>query len=330
VDPIIASAFRIGPHDRIATAGSCFAQHISRTLSKLGFNYLVTEAAPATPGAADENYGVFPARFGNIYTSRQLLQLLRRAYGLFEPADSEWPSREGAFIDPFRPRIQRSGFTTVALLQQDRESHLAAVREMFETCDVFVFTLGLTESWQAKADGAVFPLPRGAVCEELDPDDYVFHNLEAAEVEADLLAFTDMLRDVNPSVRMLLTVSPVPLVATYENQHVLAATTYSKSVLRVAAEQVSKRRPGIGYFPSYEIITGPQARGRFYEEDLREISREGVDHVMSIFARHYLDSKHPESTDEDAKRGPSGGAKAMSASEWDDVVCDEIVLGAAG
>ena len=33
----------------------------------------------------------------------------------------------------------------------------------FRDLDVFVFTLGLTEAWVAKADGAVFPLAPGVV-----------------------------------------------------------------------------------------------------------------------------------------------------------------------
>lgn len=68
VDPVVDVPFRIGREDAVATAGSCFAQHISRTLVADGFRYLVTESRPATEGARDENYGVFPARFGNIST----------------------------------------------------------------------------------------------------------------------------------------------------------------------------------------------------------------------------------------------------------------------
>src|SRR5205807_6284661 len=115
-----------------------------------------------------ENFGVFPARFGNIYTVRQLLQLFQRAYGLFEPTDSEWLSIDAGHIDPFRPRIQQAGFKTVGDLRADRDNHLQAVRQMFEQCDVFIFTLGLTEGWEAMADGAVFPLAPGVVARGVD------------------------------------------------------------------------------------------------------------------------------------------------------------------
>jgi hypothetical protein len=337
VDPVTSVPFRIAPSDRIATAGSCFAQHISKTLSSVGFGYLVTEAGPATRGAADENYGVFPARFGNLYTTRQLLQLFQRAYGLFEPVDSEWETSEGGYLDPFRPRIQRGGFASVEDLRSDRESHLAAVRDMFEQCDLLVFTLGLTEGWESAIDGAVFPLAPGVVTDKIDPTDYAFHNFTANEVEADLLKFIDLLRSVNPSVRIMLTVSPVSLVATFEDRHVLVSTVYSKSVLRVAAETATRARPAIAYFPSYEIITGASARSRFYEDDLREVSPAGVAHVMSIFVRHYLAAANEgQRVDKTAIHGevagdPPGMATAVererqSIREWQRVVCDENAL----
>src|SRR6202795_3661540 len=85
IDPVVRAPFPIGPDDLIATAGSCFAQHISRTLLQRSLQYLVTETFSPHFGVENENYGVFPARFGNIYTARQLLQLFDRAYDVFLP-----------------------------------------------------------------------------------------------------------------------------------------------------------------------------------------------------------------------------------------------------
>lgn len=288
VDPVVRAKVRIGSDSSIATAGSCFAQHIARTLVKQGYRYLIAEDAPAFEFCEDENYGTFSARYGNVYTVRQLLQLFYRAYALFEPLVGVWERTDGRFIDPFRPQIQSGGYGAPEQLAQDREAHLAAVREIFETCDVFVFTLGLTEGWLSNQDGAVYPLAPGVVSPHVSPDQYRFHNFTVAEVEADLEAFLANLRKVNPSVKVILTVSPVPLIATYTEDHVLTATAFSKAVLRAVAGSVSARHDWVDYFPSYEMITGMHTRGSFYEEDLREVRAEGVAYVMSKFSRHYL------------------------------------------
>lgn len=126
VDPVVRAGFAIGRDDPIATAGSCFAQHIAQTLVREGFNYLVTERYEPHPGVVDENFGVFPARFANIYTARQLLQLFDRAYGAFRPQVDWWPGKTGGVIDPFRPRIQSAGFDSGESLLADRARQFAA------------------------------------------------------------------------------------------------------------------------------------------------------------------------------------------------------------
>lgn len=289
VDPVVGFPFELAPQDKVATAGSCFAQHIARRLKGSGYNYFVSE--PGHPLASEElaerfNYRIFSARYANIYTTRQLLQLIERAYGKREPLENHWELPGGRFADPLRPTIEPTGFASVTELEADRRAHLASVRRMFEELDVFVFTLGLTEAWIDSADGTVFPVCPGVAGGTFDAERHKFHNFSVGEVVADLQAALDRIIAVNPDARFILTVSPVPLVATAVDQHVLVSTTYSKSVLRVACEDVATKFPDrVGYFPSYEIIMGTYNRGRYFGPDLREVTDEGVSHVMRLFMK---------------------------------------------
>ncbi len=340
VDPVTHVPFTIAKSDAVATAGSCFAQHIARTLTSGGFNYFVTEPAPLTPWAAAENYGVYPARFGNLYTVAQLSQLFDRAHGLFEPRERFWQRSDGALVDPFRPQIQKAGFASPEALEADREAHFTAVRRMFADCRVFIFTLGLTEGWISRADGAAFPLAPGVAGGVYDPALYEFRNFGVSEMAADLSTFVRKLRAANPWVRIILTVSPVPLVATFEDRHVLVSTVYSKSALRVVAQMVSDSFADVAYFPSYEIITGPQARGRYFAEDAREITEYGVARVMSVFRRHFLSelpAEDREAPSRSAARVTSGASDANGtrdenatlsryALDLQAVICDEEAL----
>ena len=327
-DLVSQGFLRLSPDDRIATAGSCFAQHIGRHLAAAGFGYLVTETAhPIIPPdlARQASYGVFTARYGNIYTTLQLLQLIERAYGGFLPGETAWEDGEGALVDPYRPTVQPGGFASMAELEADRTRHLACVREAFETLDVFVFTLGLTETWLSRRDGAAFPLCPGVAGGRYDPDAHRFHNLRASEIREQLGSFVERLRMVNPRARILLTVSPVPLTATATGEHVLAATTYSKAVLRVAAQEAADELPGVFYFPSYEIVTGPQARGRFYAENLREVTPEGVAQVMALFLRAVAGVEAQEPAAPAHETAATDPAVAASAG-WIEAMCDEAML----
>jgi len=331
IDPLAGDFLTLARDDRVATAGSCFAQNIARYLKRSGFDFLVTETAhPIVPAEAAERhgYGLYSARYGNIYTARQLLQLFDRAYGTFAPVEDIWPAPEGEgrVVDPFRPTIEPGGYASEAELRADRAHHLARVREMFETLDIFVFTLGLTEGWESTVDGAVFPVCPGVSGGVFDPARHAFHNFRVGEVTADLSAFIARLRGVNPAARIVLTVSPVPLVATASGNHVLAATTYSKSVLRAAAQEIAEDHEGVFYFPSYEIISGAPAAARYFAEDMRNVTEDGVAHVMSVFLRHAAGMDLPAPA-EPAQAGPADATLA-AAREWVQVMCDEALLDA--
>ncbi len=323
VNPVVRAGFTLSQECKVATAGSCFAQHISRTLAKRGFNYYVTEGGEniAPHEATRRNFGVFSARFGNLYTARQLLQLLERAYDRFSPMDQSWTRGDGKLVDPFRPQIEPDGFDSIEVLQQSRHDHFAAVRDMFENLGVFVFTLGLTETWRSIDDGAVFPLAPGVVAGEMDRERYEFVNFNVRDVVTDLQLFIDQLAAINPGAKIILTVSPVPLIATFENQHVLLSTTYSKSVLRAAAGEIAKANAHCDYFPSYEIITGNYNRGQYFETDLRSITQEGVDHVMRIFLSSYA-NEEPARTDNGTDQQEIMNEMARANA----VVCDEEAI----
>jgi hypothetical protein len=111
-------------------------------------------------------------------------------------------------------------------------------------------------------------------------------NFSVAEMSADLGAFIEALRAIHPRVRIILSVSPVPLVATATHAHVLCANTYSKLALRVVADEASRRYPRVTYFPAYEIVTGLQAPPSFMGDDRRSVSPLAIQTVMFAFLSH--------------------------------------------
>ncbi len=204
IDPVASFPFRIGRTSKVATAGSCFAQHLSKALDDFGFTFFRTETPPPDD-AGNAFYSMFSAAYGNIYTAAQLNQLLKRAYGIFRPSTQAWRTQGGRFLDPFRPGIRMEGFTTAAALEDLRETHLACVRALLEQCEVFTFTLGLTEAWVG-SDGSCVPVVPGAVRAPDEQRHYRFVNFGVSETVSELLAFADALRSVNEKVKILLTV----------------------------------------------------------------------------------------------------------------------------
>lgn len=161
--------FAIDKSTAIATAGSCFAQHIGRTLRLLGLD--LVDAEPVSPPFGEAvalRYGYRSARYGNIYTALQFAQLLEEASGLFEPAEPVW-TRGGRFFDAQRPAIEPDGLDSAERVLDHRAAHLPQVIEAFSQADVTIFTFGMTEAWIHKGNGTVYPTAPGTVAGDSTP-----------------------------------------------------------------------------------------------------------------------------------------------------------------
>ncbi|MEV7606235.1 GSCFA domain-containing protein [Paenarthrobacter sp. NPDC089322] len=306
--------FEIEQADFVATAGSCFAQHIATNLRKNGYNVVDTEPAPkamTTRTAERFGFGVYSARFGNIYYVRQLLQLVQEAYGVRQPSNWIW-TKGDKYFDALRPSVEPLGLDSAEEVIKHREQHLAAVRKMLASASVLVYTFGLTEGWVDKASGTVFPTAPGTICGDYDPDVFAFENFNYVDIVNDFEQLRDLIKQHNPEIKFLLTVSPVALAATAADDHVLVSTTYSKAVLRSAVGDLTNKFEDVAYFPSFEIITGSPAKGRYWDESLRSVTGEGVMEVM----RHFFNAHPPANVPQDE----------VSVVTAEQIQCEDVLL----
>lgn len=321
--------FKIERSMKIATAGSCFAQHVGRALKKSNFQVIDTEPPPAlVPEDVYKRYGfgLYSARYGNIYTARQLVQLWREVVGGFAPARPIW-ERDGRFYDAQRPNLEPAGFESAEAVMVHRALHLSAIRRAFTRADVFVFTFGLTETWRHTETGTVYPTCPGTIAGDYDADVFSFLNCSFPEVRADFNLFRTMLMKANPNVKFLVTVSPVPLTATAASVHVEVATAYSKAVLRAVCGQLVADFENVDYFPSYELITSQKNGACFYSENLREVTAEGVAAAMNTFLSAHVGNTPAASGAESA---PAHRRTSMDDDEAPGLVCEDALLEAFG
>jgi len=324
LDHLFVPKFALTHETTLMTAGSCFAQHMHRALSNAGWNVLQAEPmADIVPRklAAKYGYGIYSARYGNLYTARQFRQLIQEALGETPLSLLVW-QREGRYFDALRPSIEPDGYDTAHDVKRARIEHITAVRALLQRAECIIFTLGLTECWEDTNTGLALPTAPGTIAGDYDEASVTFRNFTYPEVLADLELARDTLRAHGLGAKILLTVSPVPLTATATGTHIGTATTYSKSVLRAVCGHLVQTDPDFDYFPSYEIITTPVVGGPFFAPNLRHPSPTGVDVVIGLFAAAFMDNAPavateantapPQDDDEDGDEG--------------DVQCEEILL----
>lgn len=311
---IFQPRFLLNAGERIGAAGSCFAQKIGYELRQSNANLVDVEPKPHGMShltAAKLGFGIYSARYGNVYTTAQWLQLIEDAFSNRIREEAIWQIN-GRWYDGLRPRLEPGGFSSLDLCVAARQAHLSQVRCMFLDVSVFIFTLGLTERWENQETGTVFPICPEVINPAFGHRNHIFRNARIGQVVEELNQCISLLRKHNPLIRFIFTVSPVPLSATATGCHVLNATSRSKAVLRTSVDEICFQNQDCDYFPSYEIVTqNPKMRDSF-NPDQRTVKNEVVDVIMNTFF-----SAYPA-----LKRGV-GAAMSEPATN-----CDEVLLAA--
>lgn len=258
---------------RIGSAGSCFAMEIYHRLRADGFNYVVTE----------ENE-VSSAKWGTIFNIPSFRQLIEKSFGLRELPRLLWTKETSSGIeyrDPFREEIS---FPSVEAYEADYDEHTKAARQALTDVDVFVITLGLNEVWYLRSHpGVVFSRNPW----NFSPYLVERRVLSFEENLSELQRMLDVWRIYNPNLKLIVSVSPVPLMATFqEDTHVISATCYAKSMLRVVAQEFANRNEDVFYFPSFETVM--YCTENPWQEDQRHVARHAVANVMRLFEQMFV------------------------------------------
>jgi tetratricopeptide (TPR) repeat protein len=316
-DPAFSPGFLLEPGQRIFTIGSCFARNIERALESAGFEVPTLSLKfdmPRWTGTAIDAL--------NNYVPPTIAPQIRWAFGL-QAFDFDKHCLEfgrGRYLDLQMPFIMKA--MPEAVVRDNRE-RISAVYRQLATTDVVLITLGLIEAWyDHRAESYITCTPPKRVVSE-QPGRFELHVLEYNEVLAAMRDLLGLLDQVCPAGhRVILTVSPVPLNATFTSNDVSVANTYSKAVLRSVVEVVVAERPNVEYFPSYESVTLTD-RSLAYVDDQVHIDGALVAFNVERMLRRYVRSDAVETpaavvarAKEERARGRLGVALKTLQAGW--------------
>ena len=105
-----------------------------------------------------------------------------------------------------------------------------------------------------------------------------------------------MLRQINSSVRIIITVSPIRYA-----KYGFHGSQLSKATLLLAADKLTKEMDNVVYFPAYEIVNDELRDYRFYREDMLHPTDQAVEYIWQRFGetffskqtRKFLEEWHP-------------------------------------
>ena len=276
--PTCQPSFRIDPASKPAvfTIGSCFARNIEEALLPLGFELptrdLITppvERGRLRPNAVlnEFNPGTMQQRILYALTSREF--------------DDETlvPAAGGLVAD----LLLVHGVDVSLERARERRREIARVYQRLLASQYVIITLGLVESWfDNHARIYLNRMPPVPVM-KANPDRYAVRTLDAAEcfelLEPAIRALVDH------RLKVILTVSPVPLHATMQLADAVVANEASKAALRVCVDRLSRQFHHMDYFPSYEIVRSGGLAS--YEDDNLHVKSQVVHRITGFMVQAY-------------------------------------------
>ncbi len=278
--------FSIDQDDQIFAIGSCFAREIERAMMRLGFDVV-------SKNLGDVGAGEDFQWLRNKFTTKSILQDLK--WALDGATDDELAATYATSDDG--KTWTNLGFggshaTIPVALDELLVAHRLWLEQiaLIRNCRVVVMTLGLSEAWYDSRTGTYTNIAPTRQVVASDPERYQMHVLSYPQLLEDLEACWSLLRKhCRADQKMLLTVSPVPLHATFRGQDVMTANCYSKSTLRAVAEAFCMAHGDVAYFPSYEIVTLADRKEAWVSADYRHVNSTMVDHIMHAAMSAYVE-----------------------------------------
>jgi len=160
------------------------------------------------------------------------------------------------------------------------------------TFDTAVFTLGTNHVYVERATGEIVDN-----CQKRPQREFEERELTVEECADALREAITLLRQANPKINVIITVSPIRYA-----KYGYHGSQLSKAVLLLAADKVIKEEgERVYYFPAYEIVNDELRDYRFYKADMLHPNEQAVEYIweqlvatcFSAEAKQFLEEWRP-------------------------------------
>ena len=254
---VAAPDFLIDYNSRLMMLGSCFAENMGSKFSYYKFDVDVNPC-------------------GIIYNPLSVANVLRLIVEgkQFEKSDlrqvgGKWVSlhHHGAF----------SSTDPDECLRRINDSLTKATGEL-RTLDLLVITWGTAWVYRYTRENIVV-----SNCHKIPSQEFERSRLSVEDIVKEYLVLIGRLREINPGLRILFTVSPIRhwKDGAHGNQ-------LSKATLLLAIDRLREELQHVYYFPAYEIVLDELRDYRFYADDMLHMSGFTVDYIWERFLYSFI------------------------------------------
>lgn len=247
----------------ILTTGSCFSDAIGTRLTENKFNAL------SNP-------------FGTTYNPVSIHKILRAALNNAYPPSHSYVENNGLYAHyDFHSEFSNPD---KGIVENKIKSAIHAAHGFLKTAHWIIITYGTAWVFQRKDTRDIV-----ANCHKVAAQNFMKELLTEKKILDSFEGFYQNLKAVNPSCKIMLTVSPVRHI-----KDSLQLNNLSKSVLRVACHTLTEQHPDVVYFPSYEIMLDDLRDYRFYKTDMLHPNADAEEYIWNKFADSLFDDRTKE------------------------------------
>ena len=239
------------------TIGSCFSENIGQYFERYKFHININPF-----GQQYNPYSIANAinRFlsPTLYTEPDLVYQDELYHSYDHHGDFSKPSKEETL--------------------ENINSTLTSAAESLKRTSVLMLTFGTSHYFRLKETGKVV-----SNCHKMPGTHFDFELMKPDEIVNELeKTFTELWK-INPSIKIVLTVSPVRYFAFghYEN-------SVSKAHLFTAIHSLREKYPQLYYFPAYEIVMDDLRDYRFFAEDMLHPTQQATTYVWDVMSHVLL------------------------------------------
>lgn len=270
----IAPRFFLTRGTSVFTLGSCFARTLEEKLQDFSLpTRSFTAPESERPGR--------PNGILNEYNPGTMCQRIEYAARGASFGDLCIAAEGDGYIDLLLPEYVTPA-TKERIMQ--RRAEVDNVYSALSASEAAIITLDMVEAWYDKTASLYLNRVPPAPVLFADRGRFEMHILDVHETQLLLERMVHALKSLGVT-KILLIVSPVQLETTYSDKDCTMANMYSKSVLVVTANGISRLNREVDYFPCYEIVMS--AGHEFYESDFIHVRDEVVEMVANYLIDQY-------------------------------------------
>lgn len=249
---------KINHQSAIYAIGSCFSTVIGDKL-------------------AERKFSVVNNPFGTLFNPVSIARVMEDSL-LEMPVDKQLIlSREGLFL-------YYGMHSDVVAYSQDSLERLILkkqqqTRQVLEQASHVIITFGTAWVYEFIAKEEIV-----ANCHKQPAHLFEKRLLHPDEIQKAFAGFLNLLVEINPTIQVILTVSPVR-----HTKDGIPQNQLSKSVLRIAANDLEETYDFVHYFPSYEIMMDELRDYRFYKEDMIHPNEIAENYIWGRFKPTWID-----------------------------------------